>query len=126
MLSTEQRQRLSAARSADKPVFIVTPEEALANENSKAAGTKTWMFKAENVRDFAWVSSRKFIWDAYVHKQPVARYPEVLAMSFYPNEAEPIWSKYSTASGRAHDGGLLALLVRLSVPDGTVGQHLGE
>ena len=72
------------------------PEEALKNESSKAKGEKTWRFKAENVRDFAWASSRKFIWDAMLHEQKGAQQEEVLAMSFYPNEAEPIWSHYST------------------------------
>ena len=96
VLSAEQRRRLAAARSADSPVFIVTPAEALQNEQQKSNGTKTWIFKADNVRDFAWASSRKFIWDAMIHTQDDQRNPEVLAMSFYPNEAEPIWSKYST------------------------------
>lgn len=96
VLSALQRSRLNAARKAAKPVFIVTPEEALANEQQKSSGTKTWKFKADNVRDFAWASSRKFIWDAMIHLQDDRRNPEVLAMSFYPNEAEPIWSKYST------------------------------
>jgi hypothetical protein len=96
VLSAEQRRRLAAARSADSPVFIVTPAEALENEQQKSNGTKTWVFKADNVRDFSWASSRKFIWDAMIHTQDDQRNPEVLAMSFYPNEAEPIWSKYST------------------------------
>jgi hypothetical protein len=96
VLSAEQRRRLAASRSRTAPVFVVTPEEALANEKTAATGTKTWRFKAENVRDFAWASSNKFIWDAMVHEQPGARHDRVLAMSFYPNEAEPIWSKYST------------------------------
>lgn len=96
VLTAEQRRRLSAARSADKPVFIVTPDEALANEKERATGTKTWVFKAENVRDFAWSSSRKFIWDAMVYRQDDEQHPEVMAMSFYPNEAMPIWSMYST------------------------------
>ena len=95
VLSAAQRKRLDQV-NAQKPTFIVTPEEALANEKSQASGTKTWVFKAENVRDFAWSSSSKFIWDAMVHEQPGAKYDQVLAMSFYPNEAEPIWSKYST------------------------------
>jgi hypothetical protein len=98
VLSAEQRRRLNAARNSDRPVFIVTPEEAMRNEQQKSNATKTWIFKADNVRDFAWASSRKFIWDAMIHKQNDARNPEVLAMSFYPNEAEPIWSKYSTHS----------------------------
>ena len=96
VLSAQQRSRMKEARASDRPVFIVTPEEALANEAEKASGTRTWKFKADNVRDFAWASSRKFIWDAMIHRQDDRRNPEVLAMSFYPNEAEPIWSKYST------------------------------
>jgi Peptidase family M1 domain len=96
VLNATQRSRLAAARKSDKPVFIVTPEEAKENESQKANGTRTWVFKADNVRDFAWASSRKFIWDAMIHRQDDASIPEVLAMSFYPNEAEPIWSKYST------------------------------
>jgi len=96
VLTSSQRQRLNAARNADRPVLIVTPDEALENEKEKSTGSKTWIFKADNVRDFAWSSSRKFIWDAMVHKQDDQKNPEVLAMSFYPPEAEPVWSKYST------------------------------
>ena len=96
VLTSKQRRRLESARDSNKPVMIVTPDEALENEKQKSSGTRTWVFKAENVRDFAWASSRKFIWDAMVHKQDDEKMPEVLAMSFYPPEAELIWSKYST------------------------------
>lgn len=95
VLTARQRQRLDEA-TATQQVFVVTPEEALKNEMSRARGTKTWRFKAENVRDFAFASSRKFIWDAMLHEQEDEDMPVVKAMSFYPNEAEPIWSKYST------------------------------
>ena len=95
VLSKDQLARLNAV-AADKLSFIVTPEEAKQNETTDATGTKTWRFSAENVRDFAWASSSKFIWDAMIHEQPGAEYDKVLAMSFYPNEAEPVWSKYST------------------------------
>ena len=98
VLTAEQRRRLNAARSSDKPVFIVTPEEAIENEKEGTADTKTWIFKADNVRDFAWASSRKFIWDAMIHRQQAEDFPEVLSMSFYPQEAEPLWSQYSTHS----------------------------
>ncbi len=96
VLDPAQIERLEQARSSDKPVFIVTPEEALENEEQGTNETKTWIFKAENVRDFAWASSRKFIWDAQGYDQKGG--PFVMAMSFYPNEAEPIWSQYSTAA----------------------------
>ena len=93
VLSAEQRERLVQAESAKTPVFIVTPDEAKANESHKPAGTKTWTFRADNVRDFAWASSRKFIWDALRHD---VEGQKVWAMSYYPKEGEPLWSKYST------------------------------
>jgi Peptidase family M1 domain len=93
VLSEAQRERLEQAKAADKPVFIVTPEEAKENEKSKPTGKKTWIFKANDVRDFAFASSRKFIWDAMQHN---SEGNQVMAMSYYPKEGEPLWSKYST------------------------------
>ena len=94
VLSSEQRKRLEKAKKEEKePVFIVTQEEAEKTEKSKATSTKTWQFKAKNVRDFAWASSRKFIWDAMIVKQESK---DVLAMSFYPKEGNPLWEQYST------------------------------
>jgi hypothetical protein len=96
VLTAEQRARLKTAETAKKPVFIVTPAEAKANEAAGTRQTKTWRFVAENVRDFAWSSSRKYIWDAQGYAQGDPARPFVMAMSFYPNEAEPAWSHYST------------------------------
>jgi len=96
VLSSTQRERLAEARRSATPVFIVTPEEALENQAEASTDTRTWVFHADNVRDFAWASSRKYIWDAMVHRQDNAEVPEVLAMSFYPPEAEPLWSQYSS------------------------------
>ena len=93
VLSVVQRERLRRAENSDEPSFIVTPEEAKENEKVQEKGSKTWVFRAEKVRDFAWASSRKFIWDAAHVKVGQKR---VWAMSFYPNEGEPLWSKYST------------------------------
>jgi hypothetical protein len=94
VLTTEQRNRLRQARNNfDAPMFIITEEEAIKNESKKATGTKTWRFKAENVRDFAFASSRKFIWDAQAVK---IGNNTPLAMSFYPKEGNPLWEKYST------------------------------
>jgi len=98
VLTATQRQRLSQARNADAPMFIVTPEEAEANEASNPTGTKTWRYTANKVRDFAWATSRKFAWDAQGHKQPGAENETVMAMSFYPKEGGELWSKYSTAA----------------------------
>ena len=97
VLTREQRDRLETARSETEEItFIVTPEEARAAEENVARGTKTWSFSATNVRDFAFASSRKFIWDAMTVEQDASDGEDVLAMSFYPNEAEPLWSAYST------------------------------
>jgi hypothetical protein len=93
VLTVEQRNRLKKAETSDKPVFIITEDEAKENESKKAAGTKKWIFKAQNVRDFAFASSRKFIWDAMGVDQETKK---VMAMSFYPKEGNPLWEKYST------------------------------
>ncbi len=95
VLDETQRARLKEAEKAKEPVFIVTPEEAKTNEKSRAKGEKTWVFEAKNVRDFAWASSRKFIWDA-VHHGFGEGGKKAWAMSYYPNEGEPLWSRYST------------------------------
>ena len=93
ILTKTQRERLAKARDAKKPVFIVTPDEAKANEKQKAKGKKTWVFKADNVRDFAFASSRKFLWDALGVDLNGRK---VMAMSYWPKEGEPLWSRYST------------------------------
>ena len=95
-LSEAQRERLRRAETATAPVFIVTPDEARAAEQVRAAGTKTWRFRAENVRDFAFASSRRFIWDAQGAPGHTHTGRPVLAMSFYPKEGMPLWDKYST------------------------------
>ena len=95
VLTERQRDRLAEAMEADRPVLVITPDEALKNEERAANGTKSWHFQAENVRDFAWAASPKFAWDAW--GVPIPGTEEVtLAMSYFPNEGEPLWSRYST------------------------------
>ncbi len=96
VLTTEQHDRLREAESARSPVMIVTESEAILNEGEKSTDTKTWHFTAENVRDFAWASSRKFQWDAQGYETQDGR--TVMAMSYYPKEANPLWGQYSTAA----------------------------
>ena len=98
VLNREQRKRLKDAEDAKRPVFIVTEEEALENEREGTSDTKTWTFSAKNVRDFAWASSRKFMWDAKGYQQGGDEQPLVMAMSFYPKEGGDLWKKYSTES----------------------------
>ncbi len=93
VLTAQQIVRLKQAETAKEPIKIVTNEEAKTNESSKPTGKKTWIFKADNVRDFAFASSRKFIWDAQGQNVNANK---VMAMSFYPTEGNPLWEKYST------------------------------
>ncbi|WJG09373.1 M1 family metallopeptidase [Aliiglaciecola sp. LCG003] len=98
VLTATQRKRLKQAEEAERTVFVVTEEEALENEKAATDEQKTWRFKAKNVRDFAWASSRKFIWDARGHQQGGDEQPLVMAMSFFPKEGGDLWKKYSTES----------------------------
>ncbi len=95
VLTKTQLDRLEKAKTAESPVYIVTPKEAKKAEGKKLKDKKTWIFKADNVRDFAFASSRKFIWDAQGYNQ---KGNIIMAMSLYPNEANPLWYQYSTAS----------------------------
>ena len=91
--ATELKRWNKAKQTYDAPVVIRTQAEAEALEKKKAPGKKTWVFKADNVRDFAWTSSRKFIWDAMAVKQGGK---DVMAMSYYGKEGNPLWEQYST------------------------------
>jgi hypothetical protein len=94
VLTETQRNRLETAqKSFEKPVMIITKEEAEANEKTKATKLKTWKFKAINVRDFAFASSRKFLWDAQAVNLETNT---VMAMSLYPKEGLPVWQEEST------------------------------
>ncbi len=93
VLSKEMKQRLKQAESSKIPVLIVNQTEAEAAEKGKPTGKKTWVYKAENVRDFAFAASRKFIWDAM---KVNVEGKSVWAMSLYPKEANPLWGQYST------------------------------
>jgi hypothetical protein len=94
VLTAAQRQRLATARkTTDKPVIIANESEAREREKTKASSTKTWVFSAANVRDFAFATSRKFIWDAMAVK---VGNRSTLAESFYPKEGNPLWEQYST------------------------------
>ena len=93
VLTSTQIERLEQAKTAKQPVLITTQAEAEKIEKEKAIGKKTWVYHAENVRDFGFASSRKFIWDA-IGVQFGKR--TVMAMSYYPKEGNPVWEDYST------------------------------
>jgi hypothetical protein len=93
VMTATQLKRWEKAKTASRPVEIVTQAEAEVAEKGKPTGKKTWLFKADNVRDFAFTASRKFIWDAL---QVDVEGKKVWAMSYYSKEANPLWGKYST------------------------------
>ncbi len=94
VMTKEQIERFEKARKTfDQPVFIVTEDEAKTREKQKSKKKSTWEFYAENVRDFAFSSSRKYIWDAMAIKNG-SNNP--LGQSLYPKEGFALWSKEST------------------------------
>jgi hypothetical protein len=96
VLTSTQRSRLEEAYRSEEPRFIVTPDE-IGDPSARPvqSGTLTWHYIAEDVRDFAWVSSKTFVWDAAGF-----RYPGddrlIKVHSLYPKEAIPLWDKVST------------------------------
>ena len=94
VLTKEQIKRYEKAKKSYKdPVFIVTQAEAEQNEKGRATNTKTWHFKANQVRDFAFATSRKYIWDAMAVN---INGKNIMATSLYPKEGNPLWEEHST------------------------------
>ncbi len=94
VFSKEMMKRYEKAKkSYDKPVIIVTQEEAESAEKNFSEKKKTWKFKAKNVRDYGFASSRKFIWDMQAVKLGSR---DVMAVSMYPKEGNPLWEEFST------------------------------
>jgi len=94
VLTKEQQKRFEKARTSfNNPVFIVTQDEAELAEKERSNKTKTWHFNAKNVRDFAFASSRKYIWDAMAVN---INGKTVMAVSLYPKEGNPLWEEHST------------------------------
>ncbi len=92
--SKEMMKRFNKAkRSYDKPVVIVNQQEAMDAEKSFSNEKKTWKFLANNVRDFAFATSRKYILDMMAVKIGTE---DVMAVSIYPREGNPLWEDYST------------------------------
>ncbi|WP_196887554.1 M1 family metallopeptidase [Aureivirga sp. CE67] len=94
LLSKKQYKRFEKAQKTfDNPMYIVTPEEALEAEKGRSKKTKTWHFKAQNVRDFAFATSRKFMWDAMAVD---VNGKTVMAYSLFSKEGNPLWEEHST------------------------------
>ena len=93
VLTPVQFSRFQKAQSANEPIDVVTLDEAKKNESFSSTSTKTWVFKAENVRDFAWTASKKFVWDAMATHIGGKR---IMCMSYYGKEAYSLYHDNST------------------------------
>ncbi len=94
VLTKEQQKRYKTAMTSfDNPVMIVNQAEAEIAEKGRSTKMKTWSFYGENVRDFAFASSRKYIWDAMAVN---INGKTVMAQSLYPKEGNPLWEEHST------------------------------
>lgn len=95
VLTADQLSRYRKAENASEPIEIVTLDEAKKAEKNHSKQRKTWVFEAKDVRDFAWTSSRKFVWDGMRVTIPENN-NKVMAMSFYPKESYGLYRKFST------------------------------
>lgn len=95
LTNQEYKRYKQAQNSFDKPVIIVTEQEVIEKESKFSEKKKTWKYIANNVRDFAFASSRKFIWDMMAVKVGPKK---VMAVSLYPKEGNPLWEEYSTVA----------------------------
>ena len=94
VLTKKQQKRLQEAKNTfDKPVVIHSQEEAISAEKNRSKKTKTWKYYAENVRDYAFATSRKFIWDGMAVD---INGRSVMAYSLYSKEANPLYGDHST------------------------------
>lgn len=93
VLTTNQIDLFEKAKTSKEPVVIVTKEEVEQKEKTKSTNKKVWEYHAENVRDFAFATSRKLMWDAMGVE---IGGKTVMAMSYYPKEAQPLYEEYST------------------------------
>ena len=98
VLTSTQRERLRVAYTSQAPVYIVEPDEVMtAASRPTHDGTLTWHYVAENVRDFAWASSKTFVWDAAGFQYRPDQQP-IAVHSLYPRDAMPLWDDISTIS----------------------------
>src|SRR5690606_21362502 len=95
MLNATQMDRWKKAQQSEEPIEIVTLEDAKKAMGQKSSAKKTWIYEAKNVRDFAFVSSRRLVWDA-LKVQDGIEGNQPMAMSYYGPEAYPLYRKYST------------------------------
>lgn len=95
VLNAEHQKRIEQSKKEfTQPITISSLEEAEQRCKGKESKKKTWRFSADNVRDFAFATSRRFIWDAMNTKINDSK--TAIAQSMWTKEGHCLWSKYST------------------------------
>jgi hypothetical protein len=88
VLTATQRRRLALALHSDTTIHIIAPDEvgtpALLPPGTGA--TRSWHYRATNVRDVSWAAAPNFLWDA-------SGWDGVLIQALYPPVALPLWSQ---------------------------------
>jgi len=95
VLTKTQQARMKEASTSKTPIIIATQAEAEEKLKNKSTKKQTWIYTAKNVRDFAFASSRRFVWDA-MQTDVYNNGRKIWSMSFYSKEGNPLWEKYST------------------------------
>ena len=90
VLASQTLKRLQSARLTDEVVRVVTAEDRGKSTQTSSSGSLTWKFKAENVRDFAFATSDKYLWDATRAKMADGSFKDIFA--FYRPEL-PVWER---------------------------------
>jgi hypothetical protein len=118
VLTPKQLQRYQDAQSAKQPLEIITLQESMEKLKTKSKEKKTWIFEATNVRDFAFNSSRRFVWDAmpvYIDGK------KIMCMSYYGKEAYPLYNEFFNQIDRPYIKSIFTDHFHLSIPGSTIG-----
>jgi len=95
VLTPTVMQRLKRASKSDTVVSIVNEDERKAGKSTiiSSTGNLTWHFTARNVRDFAFGTSKKYVWDAT--RAALENGKTILIQSMYRPEKKG-WKKSAT------------------------------
>lgn len=101
VLTPDQLKRYNTARQSESTVAIRSKDEVNNADSRPSKPTLTWKYKISSARDFAWASSKSFVWDAARINLPSGK--KALAQSVYPAEvsSEKAWGRsteYTKAS----------------------------
>jgi len=95
VLHEEQVEVLTTAAGRDTAVYVVSPEDVRAGPTRMTrdsdSGRLTWSFAADDVRDFAWAASNRYVWSVTGADTGDAEDGRALIQGVYPPDSEA-WS----------------------------------